>query len=210
MSHYRETVGIVGSGPVGRGLAVLLTTAGYPVVLGTGHPDAPGLAELPPEVVVRSFVEATEADLVVLAVRHGAARTVLTAAGSRLDGKTVVDAMNAWIPEDYRAAGLHEGLTEGTWLSRLLPGSHVARAYSHIDWDKLVPGGRALGTWAALYAADDPETSARVAALIRDTGYVPVRIGDLAQSSDIDPGGRLWPGMYRPQELSGLPPADHR
>jgi predicted dinucleotide-binding enzyme len=203
MTKTLKSIGIIGSGPVGRGLAVLLSAAGYPVVVGTGHPAAPALSELPPEVAVRSFTAAADEDLIILAVRHGAARKILQDAGDRLKGKLVIDTMNPWIAADYRAAGMHPGLTEGTWLSRLLPQSHVARAYSHIDWDKLVPGGRDHpGKWAALYAADDEETSKRVEKLIEDTGYVPVRLGNLAESSDIDPGGSLWPGMFLPQDVA--------
>ena len=97
-------------------------------------------------------------------------------------------------PQDERlaamgaAAGLHSGLTEGTWMARIVPDSTVARAFSHIDWDLLVP--YATGGWAAGYAIDGD--SVFLTRLIEDIGYGPVRVGSLAESGSVDPGGRFW------------------
>src|SRR5271163_1937281 len=62
------SIGVLGSGPVGRGLATLLARADYTVTVGTRHPDAPVLAELPFSVTVSGFDEAARADIVFLAV----------------------------------------------------------------------------------------------------------------------------------------------
>jgi hypothetical protein len=35
--------------------------------------------------------------------------------------------------------------------------------------------------------------------LLRDMGYVPVRVGTLAES--LDPGGGLWARMFTPHEM---------
>jgi pimeloyl-ACP methyl ester carboxylesterase len=61
------TIGVLGSGPVGRGFATLLSRAGYEVTLGTRHPEAPGLAELPAPVRISGFPEAATRDVVFIA-----------------------------------------------------------------------------------------------------------------------------------------------
>ena len=107
-----RSVGVIGSGPVGRGIATLLDRAGYTVTLGTGHPRARTLSDLPSEVTVGSFADAARADSVFVAVAHGAAVEVLAPLKSDLTGKVVIDTMNAWIAQDYHAAGLSDTLTK--------------------------------------------------------------------------------------------------
>ena len=198
-------VGVLGSGPVGRGVATLLARAGYKVTLGTRHPDSLVLVELPITVTIGSFDEAAEADVVFLAVVHSASRALVESLAERLAGKILVDADNEWARWHYAATGLSDSLTEGSWMASLLPGSAVVRAFSHIDWDLLVT--RATdepGVWAVGYASDDDHVDRLVETLIRDMGYVPVKVGSLAESAPIDPGGVLWPRMLTPDAMRAL------
>ena len=205
MPRAPRTIGVIGSGPVGRGIATLLQRAGYEVTLGTGHPQAPALSELPSAVVVGSFADAADAEAVFIAVAHGAALNVLQPLRNQLAGKVVVDTMNAWIARDYEAAGLSDTLTEGSWLTSVLPGTKVARAFSHIDWDLLVPNAtKQPGVWAAAFAASDDDTIDIVEQLIRATGYIPVNVGTLDESAPLDVGGVLWPRMLTPTEMRGV------
>ena len=192
-------IGVIGSGPVGRGIATLLQRAGDDVLLATRRTQAPELRELPSAVAIGSAQEATACEVVVLAVLHSAARDLLARLEPGLAGKVVIDTMNPWLPRAREVAGMQPGETEGTWLARRLPRSHVARAFSHIDWDLLIPA--ATGEWAAGYAADQPATSAHAEALIARTGYTPVRVGDLAGSAALDPGGRFFGRMLTPADM---------
>jgi predicted dinucleotide-binding enzyme len=199
------SIGILGSGPVGRGLATLLVRSGYRVTLGTRHPDALVLSELPSTVGIGRFDEAAQADIVFLAVVHSASQELVEALEDQLVGKILVDVNNAWVRQHYAATGLSDSLTEGSWMARLLPDSSVVRAFSHIDWDILV--ARATnepGRWAVGYASDDTDVDNLVEVLIRDMGYVPVKVGSLAESAPIDPGGVLWPRMLSPDAMRAL------
>ena len=90
-------------------------------------------------------------------------------------------------------------------MAQLLPDVLVTRAFSHIDWDKLVPAAtHQPDTWAAGYAADDPDAATQLETLIRAMRYLPYRIGNLAESAPIDVGGVLWPGMYTPADMRAL------
>jgi predicted dinucleotide-binding enzyme len=196
------SIGILGSGPVGQGLARLLSGAGYDVTLGTRSPAAAKLRGLPTNVLRSTFNEAAQADRVFVAVLHSASRDLVTSLDRELEDKLVVDTDNAWLPGHAEAAGLTDQLTEGSWMARLLPGSHVTRAFSHIDWDKLVPAATEQpDTWAVGYAADDADTADQLETLIRAMRYVPYRVGRLAESHALDVGGVLWPGMYTPATM---------
>ena len=199
------TVGVLGSGPMGRGFATLLSRAGYEVTLGTRRPEAPELAEVPAAVRISSFPEATAGAVVFIAVAHGAARALLTSLEPGLDGKTLISSNNAWIPADYAAAGLSASLTEGSWMAGFLPGTTVVRAFSHIDQDYLVTkASTEPGRWAVSYATDHITAAATVEDLIRDMGYVPYLIGTLAESAPLDYDGVLSHRLLTPQEMQTL------
>ncbi len=202
MANELPSVGVIGSGPVGTGIATLLARAGYQVTLGTRDPAAKRLPRLPAQATVGTLDDAAAGEVTFIAIVHGAAEGVVTRLAGRLAGKVLIDTMNAFIKADYVAAGLSGQLTEGSWLARLLPQTAVARAFSHIDWNLLVPRAtRQPGAWAAGYAADDQATSETTARLIRDTGYVPVRVGTLSESAPLDVGGALYGRMFTPADM---------
>ena len=209
-----RAIGVLGSGPMGRGFAVLLSRAGYEVTLGTRHPRASELSELPSAVRVSGFPDAAGADVVFLAVAHAAAGDLVAALAPKLADKTLISSMNAWIPADYAAAGLSSSLTEGSWLARLVPETNVARAFSHIDQQYLVTKAIAEpGRWAVSYATDDVTSAATVEDLIRAMGYVPYLIGTLAESAPLDYDGVLSHRLLTPEQmrtvLNHANPADH-
>lgn len=199
------TIGVLGSGPVGRGFAQLLDRADYAVSIGTRRPAAAKLDGLPYRVRRTTFEQAALADCVFLAVLHSASRDLVLSVGDRLRGKLLVDADNAWLPGDASAAGLDGSLTEGAWMAALLPDALVTRAFSHVDWDKLVPAAtHQPDVWAVAYAADHDDAATQLEQLIRDMRYVPYRVGGLADSAALDVGGVLWPGMFTPAAMAAL------
>jgi len=199
------SIGVLGSGPVGQGIAELLSRAEYSVSLGTRQPNSAKLDRMPFQVARTTFEHAARADCVFLAVLHSASRNLVTSLRDELEGKLLVDTDNAWLPGHARAAGLNGSLTEGSWMAQLLPAVRVTRAFSHIDWDKLVPAAtHQPETWAVGYAADDPHTAQELETLIRAMHYLPYLIGTLAESAAIDVGGVLWPGMYTPARMRAV------
>jgi predicted dinucleotide-binding enzyme len=197
-----RTIGVLGSGPMGRGFATLLCHAGYEVTLGTRRPAARELAGLPPGVRVASFGEAAAGEVVFVAVAHAAARSLLTSLARELAGKTLISSNNAWIAADYASAGLSSSLTEGSWMAGFLPDTSVARAFSHIDQGYLVTKATTEpGKWAVSFATDDIASAATVEDLIRDMGYVPYLIGTLAQSAPLDYEGELSHRLLTPREM---------
>jgi predicted dinucleotide-binding enzyme len=195
-------IGIIGSGPMGRGFATLLARAGYTVTLGTRRPAAPELDELPDTVQIGSFREAAETgDVVFIAIVHAATRDLLTDLAPVLAGKTLISSNNAWIPEHYEAAGLSSAVTEGSWTAAIVPDTHVVRAFTHIDWQYLVPKSSQPPTYAVSYAVDDADTDTIAVRLITDMGFAPYRIGTLAESAPLDVDGALWHYLFTPGQM---------
>jgi hypothetical protein len=73
-------------------------------------------------------------------------------------------------------------------MAALVPGMTIVQAFSHIDWQYLTPKAT---TEPGIYAADDPAADKMVEELIADMGYVPYRIGTLAESAVLDFDGAL-------------------
>jgi predicted dinucleotide-binding enzyme len=187
---------------MGRGFATLLAQAGYTVTLGTRRPGAPELLELPETVTVGTFRDAAErGDVVFIAIVHSATRHLLTELRDVLAGKTLISSNNAWIPEDYEAAGLSESLTEGSWMASIVPATHVVRAFTHMDWQYLVSKHSQPPTYAVSYAVDDPGSEATVVQLISDMGFEPFRIGTHAESAPLDVDGALWHYLFTPEQM---------
>ena len=123
-----EAIGIIGSGPIGQGLATLWAQAGYMVQLGARSPESARRVSVPPSVRVVSFEEAARHKVAVLAVKHSVAEDVVGPLAPLLKGAMVVDVMNAaGIREGQIVSTLPEGRTEGQWMAEMLPDSVVPR-----------------------------------------------------------------------------------
>lgn len=204
MSEGRS-VGIVGSGPVGRGLATLWARAGYEVVVGTRTP-ATTWADRPDGIRLAAPAEAAGLPRVVLAVPHAAAEAVARDLAPLLRDTMVIDPMNAVTVRDGRvASALPDGVTEGQWLSRLLPGALVVRAFSHLQAELLpTRSGQAPGMWGVGYALDELSARPAVERFLADTGYAPVFAGRLADAAVLDPGGVAFPHLFPRTDLERL------
>lgn len=188
------TVGIVGAGPIGQGLAQLWGGAGRQVTLGA-RSRRPGGAL--PGVSLGSFEDAASRDVVVLAVPGAVAEAVVARLASRLAGKPVLSVMNMLeLRDGVPVSALPGEVSEGSWLARLLPDSVVVRAFTHIQDELLVSRARRQpGLWAVAFAMDDDASRPEIQTLLADTGYVPVFVGDLAGSAVLDAGGPFFPRM---------------
>lgn len=201
-----EAIGVVGAGPIGQGLATLWAQAGHTVHLGVRSSEAAHRVSVPANVRIVSFEDAARLDTVVLAVRHSVAQRVVSRLGPLLRGTLVLDPMNAvGIRDGAVVSALPEGLTEGQWLAELLPDSMVVRAFSHIQEELLVPRPhKNPGVWAVGYATDVLEERPRIERLLGATGYAPVFVGPLSESSLLDPGGAAFPHLLTVGDLERL------
>ncbi len=178
---------VIGRGSVGGGLAARWRSAGHDVTeLGSDGGDA------------------SAADVLVLAVPSGAIRDALGKV-TGTDGKTVIDATNAFGGRDERFESLaHEvqSIVGGPVAKSF--NLNFAAVYDRIDGEPVPPGN--------IYAADDA-ARAVTESLIRDAGYEPLYAGGLEQARLLEDSlgllmalnrGGLGPHFYRFSSPVGL------
>jgi 8-hydroxy-5-deazaflavin:NADPH oxidoreductase len=204
-------IAIIGAGPIGSALAAHLILAGDKVTVGTRHPHAFAPPDYQREYIdypVRSIEEAIDgAEVAILAIPNAAVAPFAEAYRDRLAGAVIIDPSNPFLWHDDGVMTVKDlgGKTSGMVTAELFPKSSVARAFSHQLAETLwLRGRREPGRWGIGYAADDNDTAWVTAEIITQTGFTPIRVGTLAHSAAIDPGGVLFPGLlglFSPQSM---------
>jgi predicted dinucleotide-binding enzyme len=195
-------IAIIGAGSIGSALAGHLILAGDKVTIGTRRPDAftpPDYQREDIDYPVRTIEEAIDgSEVAILAIPNAAVAPFAKVYRDRLAGAVIIDPSNPflWHDDDVMTIKDLGGKTSGMVTAELFPKSSVARAFSHQLAETLwLRGRREPGRWGIGYAADDNDTAWITAEIITQTGFTPIRVGTLAQSAPIDPGGVLFPGL---------------
>ncbi|HWA17507.1 MAG TPA: NADPH-dependent F420 reductase [Devosia sp.] len=184
------SIGIVGAGSVGSGIATLLARAGIAATIVNRRGPAalgPLVASLAPHIVQASREDVLASDIVFLAVPWGRLGEALSSVDD-WDGRVLVDATNPL--DNFRPVDLG-GLTSSEAVAKLAPGARVVKAFNHLlphvlAGDPGAEGGRRV----LFYAGDDADAKGAVADIITRTGFYGVDLGSLRE------GGRLleYPG----------------
>nr|WP_274612784.1 NADPH-dependent F420 reductase [Bradyrhizobium brasilense] len=182
---------IVGFGKVGQALAYAFARKNIDVTVASRRPPealALQARAIGPTVVAKSLREALEADTIILAVPFGEHREVAKALPS-WKGKTVVDAMNAFpVPEEL------DGVPSSAFVAKAFTGAKLVKGFNHLvaaklAADPIVEGGRRV----VFLAGDDEDATAPVAALAKQLGFAPVKLGRLNEGGAlVHARGRSW------------------
>jgi predicted dinucleotide-binding enzyme len=178
------TYSIIGSGSIGTALAQQFARKGIPVGIANTrgpHTLAAMAEELGGNVLPQTLQEATQADVLFLAVPFWAHRDVAKAANS-WQGKLVIDVTNAYgVP----LADL-EQLPSSAVVAKAFAGARLVKAFNHLPAKLLAqePATDA-GRRVVFVASDDEAASATVAALAEQLGYAPVSLGKLAEGGQL-------------------------
>jgi 8-hydroxy-5-deazaflavin:NADPH oxidoreductase len=187
------TIGILGSGNVGRNLAKAATAHGYDVVLSnTRGPDSlTGLVkELGPQASAATPAEAAAAgDFAIVAIPLA---TIGEVPVEPLAEKVVIATIN-YFPQRYgHVPEIDDGTTTAPGLLQAhLPTSRVVRAFSMINAAEMSGDGHPPGDprrRALALAGDDLPAKQLVAGLYEEFGFDAVDIGGLAESWRVDAG----------------------
>jgi predicted dinucleotide-binding enzyme len=191
-----NSVGVIGSGVVGRVLAAGFARHGASVLIGTREPAK--LAEFATSsgVGVGSFADAADRALVVVAVGGAVALDALSLAGhGRLAGKVVIDTMNPIAGPPSNGVipyftGPGESLLER--LQAAVPAARFVKAFNSVGNAWMVnpsfPGGRPT----MFICGDDPAAKAEVAGWLATFGHDPEDMGGAAAARFIEPLCQLW------------------
>lgn len=204
------SISIIGSGKIGQAVGHLLLLAGHSVCFGSRSPEKLSnfIEKMGERASVKSLQEAaSESEIVFLALPYSVVDEVVLSLEPFLNDKIVVDATNPFTlsSDGHIISSLKNNITAGEHMSLLLPNSIVIRAFSHIMDELLVSRGTTQsGLWAVAIAGDNLLAKKIVSKLVEDTGFVPVDIGTLANSSALDPGGKLFPHMFTQADMKDI------
>lgn len=205
-----QTIGIIGSGLVGKAVAHLAVAAGYNVVISNsrGPESLSGLVqELGPLARAGSVAEAIAAsDIVSLAIPLANFKTL---PADQFVGKVVLDQTNYYPGMgDFRRADLDHGqLTSSELVQQHLKGAKVVKGIHNIGWIHMQynarPKGDAERTTLPI-AGDDTAAKETVTRFIETVGYNVVDAGSLADSWRIEPNTPIYFWPYAPAVPDGL------
>jgi len=199
-------LGVLGSGVVGQVLADGFLGRGHEVMRGTREPGklAAWRAGAGAKAQVGTFAEAARfGEVVVLAVKGGAAVEVVKGCADALAGKPVVDTTNpiADAPPVNGVlpffTGPNESLLES--LQARAPAAKLVKAFSCVGSALMVDPKLAGGKPTMFVCGNDAGAKRRVAALVEDFGWEVEDVGGAEAARAIEPLCMLWciPGFQR-------------
>ncbi|KIH98094.1 NADP oxidoreductase [Streptomonospora alba] len=182
-------IGTLGAGAIAQAIARHAIRHGHEVVFSNSRGPAslaPLVEDLGALAAAATPAEAAAADLVVLAVPWP--RIPDAVAGlPRLDKTVVIDATNQFASLSPHPAIADLGdLTGSEYVSSLLPGARVVKAFNSLYAQFIAPDPRhEAGRQVLFLAGDDADAKNTVRDLTSQFGFAPVDLGTLRE------GGRL-------------------
>jgi hypothetical protein len=182
---------IVGFGKIGQALAHAFARRHIEVAVASRRPPealAPQARAIGPTVVAKSLRDALAADTIILAVPFAEHREVAKALPS-WEGKTIIDAMNTQAPVEEL-----DGLPSSAFVAKAFTGAKLVKGFNHLiaatlATDPVVEGGHRV----VFLSSDDEDATAPVAALAKQLGFAPVKLGKLDEGGALAQArGRTW------------------
>lgn len=183
---------IVGFGKIGQALAHAFARKNIDVTVASRRlPEvlAPQARAIGPTVVAKLLRDALKADTIILAVPFGEHREVAKARPN-WNGKTIIDAMNTFgvPPEEL------DDLPSSAFVAKAFTGAKLVKGFNHLiaaslAADPIVEGGHRV----VFLSSDDEDATAPVAALAKQLGFAPVKLGKFNEGGAlVHARGRIW------------------
>ena len=182
----KAKIGIIGAGNIGGTIGGLWIKAGHPVMFSSRHPDElkakvdslGSLASAGPVAQAIAFAE-----VVFIAVPYGALPQIGKDNADALKGKIVLDACNAVQARDGAIAEEAERDGIGATSQKYLPGTRLVRAFNTMSYTIFArEANRPDPKLAIPIAGNDPQAIVVARTLVRDAGFEPVVVGNLADA----------------------------
>jgi len=182
---------IIGFGKIGHALAKAFARNGIEVsVATTRDPEsfASDAAAIGPEIIPKKLAEAVKADIIFLAVRFESHPEVAKALPN-WKGKTIVDAMNTLAPLEEL-----DGLPSSALVAKAFTGAKLVKGFNHLIAATLAADPAVEGGHRVIFlSSDDEDATAPVAALAKQLGFAPVKLGKLNEGGALVHGrGGTW------------------
>ncbi|CCH52971.1 NADP oxidoreductase coenzyme F420-dependent [Fibrisoma limi BUZ 3] len=193
------TIGIIGSGNIGRGLATHLAKTQYKLLL-TNRRGAESLTDL--VVSIGGSLRAADlaetihqADVLFLALPWSQLEG-LAQAMAPYRGKILVDATNNVVSmSPFQLADIG-GKTTGEYVADLFPHQRLVKAFNTLGAATLaLPPQNDTGNRVIVLSGDDTEAKKVVADLAQSMGFAPIDLGTLAEGGKLQDMGNAFSGI---------------
>ncbi len=193
-------VGILGTGDVGRALAIGFAGLGCDVKFGTREPAAPKIKELLGKVGARAtagtFADAAKfGEVAVLATLWSGTEEALKLAGPpSFKGKVVIDATNPLVFKPGALPALALGHTDsgGEQVQRWLPGARVVKAFNTVGNAHMVKPSFPGGPPDMFIAGSDADAKKTVTEILTAFGWSTIDAGPIEAARLLEPLCILW------------------
>jgi predicted dinucleotide-binding enzyme len=206
-SLSKMKIATIGAGREGGALGTLFAKLGHPVMFSSRHPEElKGLvAAAGPTASAGTTAQAVAfGELIFLVVPYPAVEQIGKDFGPALAKKPLIlDVSNPIPARDGQEIVTQVAAQGGPGLvtQKLLPGSKIVRAFNAINYATLEQNAHRPGEPVGVpIAGDDPKAIDLATRLIREAGYEPVLIGNLAKGKYLVPGTPIA-GIHTPAEL---------
>jgi predicted dinucleotide-binding enzyme len=199
----KPKIGFVGSGNVGSNLGRVWAGAGYEVMFSSRDitADRALAAQIGSNAKAGTPQEAVAfGDVLVFAVPYGALPELGQTLGTALRGKVVIVTANPSPARDGAIADEARAEGAGAMSARLLPGARIVRAFNAVGAARMGAVHETPGKVGMPIAGDDKEAIEIASRLVRDIGFEPVVVGNLAMGRYLMPGTPLA-GEHTPDEI---------
>jgi predicted dinucleotide-binding enzyme len=203
-------IATIGAGREGGALGTLFAKLGHPVMFSSRHPEElKGLvAAAGPTARAGTTAEAVAfGEVIFLVVPYPAVEQIGKDFGPALAKKPLIlDVSNPIPARDGQEIVTQVAAQGGPGLvtQKLLPGSKIVRAFNAISFATLQQNAHRPGEPVGVpIAGDDAKAIDLASRLIKEAGYEPVLIGDLAKGKYLVPGTPLG-GIHTPTELRSI------
>lgn len=197
-----KEVAVLGSGVVGITLAKGFEKYGYPVVMGTQHPEK----KVDWNGQVTSFADAAkQAEILVLAVKGGVAEDVVKTVATHASGKTVIDATNpiADAPPQKGVLKFFTTMDNSLMerLQRLVPQANFVKALNSVGNALMINPEFKGGPPSMFICGNNDQAKTEVAAILKKFGWETEDMGAAEAARAIEPLCMLWciPGFAKNQ-----------
>jgi predicted dinucleotide-binding enzyme len=196
-------IGIVGSGRVGGTLGKVWAGAGHSVMFSSL--DVEHDKKLAAEVGANASAgtprqAAAFGDVLLISVPYAALPAVGKDLGELLKGKIVLDTSNPIESRDGEIVKWAMEKGAGLASAELLPGARIVRGFNAVGYQRMAEAAKSQPRMGMPIAGDDPKAIEIVSGLVRDIGYEPVLIGNLAMGRHLTPRQPLA-GERSPEEI---------
>ena len=196
------SIGVLGSGTVGKIIAAGFKKHGHPVLLGSRDPaklEDWGKCEGAGVVLTSSQDVCEKSDVIILCVQGVAASVVLQSCAEHIKGKIIIDATNpiqegaapvgGMVPYFKPASG-HASLMES--LQAEFPESNFVKAFNSIGNQFMIDPVVKDGPPTMMICGNDAGAKATATALIQEVGHEVLDMGLVNVAPAIEALCQLW------------------